>query len=428
MIGMHRRPLSRHDLCADVEELLGDDNIVMLLDDGGIGLVDKTICCGSVNSRSRVKRMSSSSSWGSRYSMGDISFSSMGSLEDMNVDVTVAMDNFESNEEDFFFSDGAIEGPSPAEGEKDYNNDFKESTVEILIPTPQKETIKTLKSALRKTSRYNTKDSPTTGNPTSPLSNKDSSGDGIDHNESSYIEEDGPQLNLSTESKPKKLRRRNSFSSSGSIISFDTECGPPPGLYGNSAKRETKAQRKVRLRTGYCLATINVLLDSYAAYLTKKHGFNMTTWEINLCRLGFAGVLMTTLAICMRVRELKKRRRLRNSTSGLLALTPAQTRKIDTKKMRPWYLFPRMPIVGWITVSFGVVFVTFLAPALANYSLFQIPLALSVSLCSVTPLYTLPLGILMKGEKPTRRGCIGAGLSVLGVGILCIWGLDSDNS
>jgi drug/metabolite transporter (DMT)-like permease len=427
MIGMHRRPLSRHDLGADVEELLGDDeNIVMLLEDGGRGIIDKTICCNS-DQRSR-RRLSSGSSWSSRYSMGDISINSMGSLEDLNVDVTVAMDNFESNEEDFFFSDSAIAESSSEDRDYKYNEDLKEAvgpTVEISIPTQQKN--RPLKSALKKTSRYN-----------SP--GKDNIACNEDDTDYIYVnvknnmptsEEVEPLLNVATESKPNKMKRRNSFNSaasgsasaSGSMLSIDTECGPPPGLYDSDAKRESKTQRKVRLRTGYCLAAINVLLDSYAAYLTKKYGFEMSTWEINLCRLGFAGAIMTTLAIFLRIRDWKKKRRLRNSTSGLLSSTPVQSRK----KTRSWYLFPKMPIHAWITVSFGVIFVTFFAPALANYSLFQIPLALSLSLCSVTPLYTLPLGIIMKGEKPTRRGYIGAGLSVLGVAILCIWGLDQEN-
>jgi hypothetical protein len=360
--------------------------------------------------------------------MGDISINSMGSLEDLNVDVTVAMDNFESNEEDFFFSDSAIAESSSEDRDYKYNEDLKEAvgpTVEISIPTQQKN--RPLKSALKKTSRYN-----------SP--GKDNIACNEDDTDYIYVnvkknmptsEEVEPLLNVATESKPKKMKRRNSFNSaasgsasaSGSMLSIDTECGPPPGLYDSDAKRESKTQRKVRLRTGYCLAAINVLLDSYAAYLTKKYGFEMSTWEINLCRLGFAGAIMTTLAIFLRIRDWKKKRRLRNSTSGLLSSTPVQSRK----KTRSWYLFPKMPIHAWITVSFGVIFVTFFAPALANYSLFQIPLALSLSLCSVTPLYTLPLGIIMKGEKPTRRGYIGAGLSVLGVAILCIWGLDQEN-
>ena len=94
-------------------------------------------------------------------------------------------------------------------------------------------------------------------------------------------------------------------------------------------------------------------------------------------------------------------------------------------KIRPWYHIPNMSIVPWITVSIGVFFVIFLSPALANYSLFEIPLALSLSLTSITPLFTIPLGIFWKGDRPTLRGYFGAGLSVLGVMILCIWGVDS---
>ncbi len=430
MVGMHRRPLSRHDLAADVDELLGDDgdNIVMLLEDGGKGIIDKTICCNP-NQRNRLRKMSSGS-WSSKLSMADISISSGGSLEELNTDLAIAEDNFESNEEDFFFSDGDIGQPdSPFSDKNDsFDEQLKEAispTIEISIPTPSKS--KPLKSALKKTSRYNLKEK-----------DLDQSGHGISDNsntssKSKCSEKDVATLPVSNSStpdkKPKKFKRLSSFNSTasgaGSIISIDTECGPPPGLYGSDMKRETNIQRKARLRTGYCLATVNVLLDSYASYLTKKYGYEMNTWEINLCRLGFAATVMSSLAIFMRMRDWKKKRRMRNSISGLLSYAPVpQKPKTESKKMKPWYLFPRMPVTAWITVSFGVIFVTFFAPALANYSLFQIPLALSVSLCSVTPLYTLPLGVFMKGERPSRRGYLGAAFSVLGVAILCIWGLD----
>ena len=145
--------------------------------------------------------------------MGDISINSMGSLEDLNVDVTVAMDNFESNEEDFFFSDSAIAESSSEDRDYKYNEDLKEAvgpTVEISIPTQQKN--RPLKSALKKTSRYN-----------SP--GKDNIACNEDDTDYIYVnvknnmptsEEVEPLLNVATESKPKKMKRRNSFNSAAS--------------------------------------------------------------------------------------------------------------------------------------------------------------------------------------------------------------------
>ena len=441
MIGMHRRPLSRHDLRADVEELLGnDDYLVILLEDGNgaTGILNTTVSCTldqrsrSDSSASRQRRLNSGSSWGSKSSFGDMSFSSMGSLEDLKVDANLAMENFESNDPDFFFADGAIRR-SPSE-EREYE-DSKEAVNPIEItsmptsPSPSPtQNDRPLKSALKKHSRYNLKDNIRADQEDATPKEDDDDYFKNDSKKSPNIVQAKSLLNTPTGSKQRRIKHRLSSNSiSGSVVSVETEYGPPPGLYGNDTNRETKTQRKVRLRTGYCLATLNVVLDSFGSYLTKKHGYGMSTWEINLCRLGVAGIIMTTIAIFMRAREWKRKRRLRHSASGLLStLSPVQAQR-NGRKIQRWYLFPKMPIVAWMTVSIGVIFVTFFAPALANYSLFQIPLALSISLCSVTPLYTLPLGIIMKGEKPTRWGYIGAALSVAGVIILCVWGLDSES-
>ncbi len=55
-IGMHRRPLSRHDLTAEVDELFRqDDNLMMFLEDGR-GFLDPAICCsGSFDNFNRSR-------------------------------------------------------------------------------------------------------------------------------------------------------------------------------------------------------------------------------------------------------------------------------------------------------------------------------------------------------------------------------------
>ena len=422
MVGMHRRPLSRHDLRADVEELLGDDDdLMMLLEDGRGGGIDATIFCNldrsSTSSSPDLRKWSSGSSWASKQSLGNISFSSMGSLEDLNMDVNAAMENFDNDDEDFFFTDEEIDAdsPPPKHVYDDQNTQVETFPNEMLKP-------KCLKSALKKTSRYNLKDNepnPTVvsedNEDTKLIPQQNTSPDRADEKVTTPV--DPPRKSRS------RLNSQNSFASQSSFVSVDTECGPPPGLYGSEIRRETKFQRTLRLRTGYFLAVVNVLLDTYGSYLTKKHGLGMSTWEINLCRLGFAGAVMSALSIILQVRDFKKRRKQRQARTHEV-LSPLQIR---SSRIRPWYRLPRLAAVPWIIVSIGVCFVSFFAPALANFSLFEIPLALSVSLCSVTPLYTLPLGILMKGEKPSRRGYLGVVLSVLGVMILCIWGLDAES-
>ena len=217
--------------------------------------------------------------------------------------------------------------------------------------------------------------------------------------------------------------KRHNFprsSSSGSVSTFETECGPPRDIYNRKIK-ETTLERKIRLRTGYTLSTINVLLDAYGAYLIKKHGTDMTTWEINLCRMVFAGIFMAFISILMRY--LNHRKILRDAGRRMKdgIDQPSHTREGDVA----WYRLPSLSVYSWIVVSIGVLFVTFLCPALTNYALFEIPLSLTVTLVSLTPLYIVPLSWIRKGEIPTKQGCIGVCLSVVGVIILCVWGLDA---
>lgn len=402
----------------DLEELLGDeDELMMLLEDGrGYG-INPTIFCTLDGSSSR----SGDRSWSSKHSV--LSFTSMGSLEDLNLDVHVAMenlDNDDNDDDDFFFCDNHPESPPLNhvydEEVKDYFNheDKVEEgapSQEISFPPKIMTPVKPLKSVLKKNSRFQLKEKDGNTPSTSAINEESPKSDEIIQKDSNESME--KQLPLTAES---TKRNRSRLQSQSSFVSIDTECGPPPGLYGKDVWRETKVQRAIRLRTGYFLALLNVVLDAYGAFLTKKHGYGMSTWEINLCRLGFAGCLMLSLSLAMKFRDFRRKNK-RN---------PFQTDH-SSVQYRPWYRLPKMKATSWIVVSLGVCFVTFFAPALANYSLFEIPLALSVSLCSVTPLYTLPLGILMKGERPSKRGYQGAALSVLGVMILCIWGLDAES-
>jgi len=148
----------------------------------------------------------------------------------------------------------------------------------------------------------------------------------------------------------------------------------------------------------------------------------MTTWEINLLRMGFAAAMMIFLTSFMRFREWKRKKKMRdkvrNEHNYFQASNPHEVE---------WYKLPKMSIVPWIIVSIGVLFVTFLCPALTNFALMDIPMALAVTLTSVTPLYMIPLSWFMKGEKLTIRGYFGAFIAVLGVIILCIWGTDAED-
>ena len=85
---------------------------------------------------------------------------------------------------------------------------------------------------------------------------------------------------------------------------------------------------------------------------------------------------------------------------------------------------------AWAYVSLGVLFVTFFTPALSNYALFQITLALALTLGSVSPLYALPLTYIMqkkddtkkKRPPPSLKAYIGSILAIGGIIILAFFG------
>lgn len=56
--------------------------------------------------------------------------------------------------------------------------------------------------------------------------------------------------------------------------------------------------------------------------------------------------------------------------------------------------------------------------ALTNYAMFQIPLALLLTLESIGPLYSLPLALIIQKECPSFRASFGAILAVSGIALL----------
>lgn len=58
--------------------------------------------------------------------------------------------------------------------------------------------------------------------------------------------------------------------------------------------------------------------------------------------------------------------------------------------------------------------------ALTNYAMFQIPLALLLSLESIGPLYSLPLALVMHKECPSFRASIGTMFAVTGIALLSL--------
>lgn len=74
------------------------------------------------------------------------------------------------------------------------------------------------------------------------------------------------------------------------------------------------------------------------------------------------------------------------------------------------------------SISSRLVFSTNSKRALTNYAMFQIPLALLLTLESIGPLYSLPLAVAMYKECPSIRASVGAVLAVTGISLLSLQG------
>ncbi len=152
------------------------------------------------------------------------------------------------------------------------------------------------------------------------------------------------------------------------------------------------SMKQINYKRGYVCAIVNILADSLGSLITKKYGVGMTTWSINLIRFGFAGIVLVGISAGMRLKQ-------RLSRSG--------KNYNDACPTPQWFELPLLTRRGWFKITTGVGLVTFLCPALSNYSLLQIALGLAVSLGSVGPLYGLMLDWPFKGKKPTLHGYRG---------------------
>lgn len=223
------------------------------------------------------------------------------------------------------------------------------------------------------------------------------------------------------------------------------------------------------LSRGYLLAVLNVGLDCMGSILTKMHGDDFNTWEINLIRFGSASVVMGLFASCGKLFYNCNRDRNGNfnrncntrsvgnddkNDDGRMTLVMSGTmvdreekedrvggvvvgaessrqdrvedRDTDSAKHEIentddfWFNMPfsTMTRQCWMQVTTGVMFVTFLCPVLSIYALFTMDVALCLTLTSLGPLYSLPLVYVMKGEKVTLWGIGGTVVACIGVVML----------
>lgn len=171
-------------------------------------------------------------------------------------------------------------------------------------------------------------------------------------------------------------------------------------------ERRQRTQKIGETYYGLCMGVLNVILHTFGALITKIYGVGMNTWEINLVRFGFAGIVMLLISLVMHLRQ-------------FVWMKPND---VGHTNDTDWYSLPTLNTSRWIRVCFGVALVSFLCPALTNYAMFQVALALLLTLESVGPLYSLPLAYLLENEKHTFRASLGAILAVTGIIILAVRG------
>ena len=128
---------------------------------------------------------------------------------------------------------------------------------------------------------------------------------------------------------------------------------------------------------GLFMAVSNVVLHTLGATLTKKFGVEMSTWEINFVRFGFAGLCMLLLTFLLQMRDRISQSLqpplIDSTTSGTLDYGSVPTIDITTPfspsrrqytnfQETPWYTLPNLSRASWFRVTLGVVFVSFMTP------------------------------------------------------------------
>lgn len=147
---------------------------------------------------------------------------------------------------------------------------------------------------------------------------------------------------------------------------------------------------------GYSLNLLNIILDVTGSVLTRRFGSAYSTFEICFVRFGFASL-------------------------GILAIGAfSQSFALLRGLQRPaWTQLPDQSARTWMSMGLGVILVTYLSPALGNYALFGLPLAVWTALGSLGPVYSIPIKWIRDGSKRiSTRSIAGAALAVGGSAIL----------
>ena len=149
-----------------------------------------------------------------------------------------------------------------------------------------------------------------------------------------------------------------------------------------------------RLVLGSALNLLNMGLDTAGSVLTRRYGRGCTTWQINMVRFGSAALI---------------------TLFGLVGFNAWHAlAKPDETRPRWAALAPTQPAKVWIAVGCGALLVTFLSPALSSHALFGLPLGIWSALSSLGPVWSVPILFILRRERTSGRGILGAALAVAG--------------
>jgi drug/metabolite transporter (DMT)-like permease len=166
------------------------------------------------------------------------------------------------------------------------------------------------------------------------------------------------------------------------------------------------------------------------------HG-DLSTADVNLLRFGSAGV---ALALGVLLRDLAAPATAaappladdddapadcapaEEAPGGGAATSAGAPRAEASPADASW--FGRMTPAGmarndWTAVASGVVFVTVLNPLIMTWVMFELPLAMAVTLGSLSPVWALPIA-KAHGEAVSQAACAGAALACAGVVMLAV--------
>ena len=162
-------------------------------------------------------------------------------------------------------------------------------------------------------------------------------------------------------------------------------------------------------------------MDAFGSVLTKQYGSDLTTFDINLIRFGFAAITLCLTSASLTAAARYNCHLLQNSdpTHNISTFKDQQQDPDHQESSRNegsddrshgsnesqtpvWYKLPNMSRKNYLHISIGVVFVTFLCPALSIYALLRIELGPVIAL--ITLIFLIFIFILMITLMTPTRG------------------------